>query len=59
MQIHFHGHTPSTTLHKYLPPQILPEFLGGELSEQVAMDNILHDELFTKAKNDYYKMFLK
>ncbi len=51
-QVHFHSHD-MTEFHKYVSPDILPEYLGGKLKDNEYADlDVIRDLC---AKDYYYK----
>lgn len=56
-RIHAHGSSVDS-LHKFISPDILPQSLGGVLSEADSIDEELLQGLYSKERDDYYKSFV-
>jgi hypothetical protein len=54
----FHVHSDLDSLHEHFPPTILPDWLGGTLSHDEAMDKELMSRIFSPASDEFYKKYL-
>jgi len=52
IQVHSHSHFES--LHKLVDPTILPDWLGGSLTESEVIDKSVIDNLYSPAVLDWY-----
>jgi len=55
-RIHVHG-SSAESLHKFIPASILPESLGGELTEEEAVNEEIMSALRGEERDAYYKSF--